>query len=1094
MQLVLNHREYCQSFAVTSQSVPAILGMDFLLENMCSLDFVELSLEIRGKKHPLRLPTKAHTSLVRTTTCETLPAHSEVVLPMAMTSDLSGVTALVEPCESGELPEGVLLARSFVDSTQTRLMVRMVNVSANTVTLPKDLVVGRVCPAKICEPLLTMQPAADHVQGLLKEIPEDLAEEQASRFKNLLVRYQDVFSKGPTDYGRTSLAKHTIETGSSKPIKLPARRVPLAKHEEVAELIHDMRNRDVIEPSNSPWAAPIVLVRKKDGSARFCVDYRRLNDVTKKDSYPLPRMDDIFSNLAGSKWFSTMDLQSGYWQVEMDPKDKEKTAFSTGSGLWQFNVMPFGLCNAPATFERLMDEVFRGMSWQTALIYLDDIIVYARTFDDHLLNLEAVFLRLRAANLKLSPGKCKFLRRSVRYLGHIVSEDGLVTDPEKVQAVQQWPTPRNKKQVRSFLGLCSYYRRFIEGFSTVAKPLSELTEERRRFVWSDCCETAFRELKRKLTTAPILAFPTPTDEFILDTDASNVGIGAVLSQRQGDVEVVLEYYSKTLNNAEKNYCVTRRELLAVVLATHHFHHYLFGRRFTLRTDHASLRWLCNFKHPEGQMARWLERLQQYSYDIQHRPGPRHGNADALSRRVCDDCKHCTRAEQHEAEATQRAHVTLISGSLEEEQKKDPVLAKVIKWKEEDGRPGKAEIIGECEDLKAYWSLYDQLSLENGTLVRMWEEKPDLLKPLPVVPRACISEILASLHDSPSGGHLGQKKTLSKVKTRYFWIGRTVDVKVWCLTCETCVARRGPSRQTRGGLQPSRPGCPFERIAIDILGPLPRTLDGNRYIVVVMDYFTKWPECFAIPNQTAEAVLGPLVDQVFCRFGVPQIIHSDQGRNFESAVFQAAMNVLGIEKTRTTPLHPQSDGMVERFNRTLLDYLAKYVDRHQTDWDRHLQPALLAYRSAEHESTGFSPSLLNLGREVKLPSDLAFGAPSREELSTPQYALELRQNLHKIRELARRNLHLTADAMKSRYDLKKNAVTFNTDDEAWFYNPKRRKGISPKLQNDWEGPVRIRARLSDLVYRIQVTGSRKTRVVHVDRLAPFRKRSETQQEL
>jgi hypothetical protein len=354
--------------------------------------------------------------------------------------------------------------------------------------------------------------------------------------------------------------------------------------------------------SDIPWSSPVVLVRKKNGDLRFCVDYRKLNDVTRKDCFPLPRIDDTLDMLAGVKWFSTLDLKSGYWQVDLHPDDKEKTAFSTGQGLWQFTVMPFGLCNAPATFERLMETVLRGLTGESCLVYLDDVIVVGHTFQEHLLNLRKVLQRFREARLKLNPEKCQLLQKEVRYLGHIVSPEGVTTDPEKLEAVREWPTPRNKHEVRSFLGLCTYYRRFIFGFADIAKPLTRLTEEKRSYQWTPDVEAAFQALKEALCAAPILAYPQPGGKFIVDTDASNVGVGGVLSQLQDGQERVISYYSKTLNKAERNYCVTRRELLAIVKCLQHLHKYLYGQEFYLRTDHSALTWLMSFKNLEGQTA------------------------------------------------------------------------------------------------------------------------------------------------------------------------------------------------------------------------------------------------------------------------------------------------------------------------------------------------------------------------------------------------------------------------------------------------------------------------------------------------------------
>jgi hypothetical protein len=302
-------------------------------------------------------------------------------------------------------------------------------------------------------------------------------------------------------------------------------------------MLDDMKRKGVIEESEGTWSSPVVLVRKKNGDLRFCVDYRKLNDVTKKDCFPLPRINDTLDTLAGAKWFSTLDLKSGYWQVALHPDDKEKTAFSTGQGLWQFTVMLFGVCNAPATFERLMESVLRGLIYDGCLVYLDDIIIIGRTFQEHLDNLRKVFQRLRGAHL--NPEKCRLFHKEVRYLGHIVSPQGVTMDPEKLEAVRCWPQPKDKHQLRSFLGLCTYYRRFIAGFAEISKSLTQLTEERRPFHWSPEAETAFQSLKNALCTTPVLGYPQSGDKFIVDTDASNVGIGGVLSQVQDGRERVI---------------------------------------------------------------------------------------------------------------------------------------------------------------------------------------------------------------------------------------------------------------------------------------------------------------------------------------------------------------------------------------------------------------------------------------------------------------------------------------------------------------------------------------------------------------------------
>ena len=358
----------------------------------------------------------------------------------------------------------------------------------------------------------------------------NLTTSQRDKLYEALLCYEDVFAVDNSDLGCTNRLKHHINTGDAAPVRQPPRRISPHRQEEVTALLADMENRGIIQPSKSPWASPVVLVRKKDNTLRFCVDYRKVNELTKKDAYPLPRVDDTLETLSGSKWFSTLDLLSGYWQVEVEECDRDKTAFVMKEGLYEFKVMPFGLSNALATFQRLMDLTLAGLQWSHCLVYLDDIIVMGHSFEEHLGNLNLVLERLRDANLKVKPVKCALFQEQVCYLGHIISSKGIATDPSKTSKITKWPIPTTVQQVQQLLGLASYYRKFIKDFATIAKPLHRLTEQGRPFRWTEDCASAFAELKLRLTSAPILTYPDFQLPFILDTDASNTGVGAVLSQ------------------------------------------------------------------------------------------------------------------------------------------------------------------------------------------------------------------------------------------------------------------------------------------------------------------------------------------------------------------------------------------------------------------------------------------------------------------------------------------------------------------------------------------------------------------------------------
>eukprot|EP00731_Ephydatia_muelleri_P003644 Em0001g3644a len=365
---------------------------------------------------------------------------------------------------------------------------------------------------------------------LVSKVGSHISESEREQLYSLLVEFADVFSFSSKDLGRTKELKHHIFTSDAQPVHLSPRRIPQARREELRGLLRDMLESDVIQQSDSPWSSPIVLAKKHDGTTRFCVDYRKVNKVTRKDAYPLPRVDDTLDTLVGSKFFTTLDLASGYWQVEVAPEDQPKTAFTTPEGLYQFKVMPFGLCNAPATFQRLMDRVLSGLKWSSCLVYFDDLIVVGTTFQEHLHHLTSVFTRLRGAGLKLKPKKCTLCRQQVTFLGHIVSTDGVATDPSKTEAVSKWPIPQNRKEVQQFLGLANYYRRFVKDFALISKPLQRLTEKNAPFEWTIGCQNAFDELRKRLVSSPVLAYPDYERRFILDTDASDVGIGAVLSQ------------------------------------------------------------------------------------------------------------------------------------------------------------------------------------------------------------------------------------------------------------------------------------------------------------------------------------------------------------------------------------------------------------------------------------------------------------------------------------------------------------------------------------------------------------------------------------
>ena len=546
------------------------------------------------------------------------------------------------------------------------------NVSPTAVKVYKGIQLGQLVPQRNL--ILMESNVATVGSGKRREVTTfnldstEITDSEKHELRNLLRKFDDLFVSENGALGRTKVVKHRINT-SGRPIRQPLRRQPESLKGDMNEEVKKMLSRGVIRPSSSPWSSPVVMVRKKNGSWRFCIDYRKLNAVTHQDAYPLPRIDATLESLAGSTLFTTLDLASGYWQVEIEEDDKEKTAFSTEKGHFEFNVMPFGLTNAPATFQRLMECILAGLTGEQCLIYIDDIIVFSASFPEHLERLTNVFLKLQDAGLKLKTEKCKFVQKAVKYLGHVVSAEGICPDPAKTEVVVSYPVPTSAKEVKQFMGLCNYYRRFVKDYSKIAAPLFKLLskENAKFFAWNSASQNAFEELKSRLVSPPIQAYPDFKQPFLLHTDASDAAIGAVLSQVQGGTECVIAYWSRKLQKAERNYSTTEREALAVVASLKEFYPYVYGFPCKLITDHNPLTSLKGIKDVGGRRTRWLLFLQQFNLDFQYKPGRLHTNADTLSRIPSRD-----NIEELISEDT--LHTFLKA------QEEDPALGKVIeKW-------------------------------------------------------------------------------------------------------------------------------------------------------------------------------------------------------------------------------------------------------------------------------------------------------------------------------------------------------------------------------------------------------------------------------
>eukprot|EP00731_Ephydatia_muelleri_P003131 Em0001g3131a len=871
----------------------------------------------------------------------------------------------------------------------------------------------------------------------------ELPECPRSELKTVVGKFKTLFRTLP---GKTDYADHYIPTTGS-PVRVPPRRIPEQYRSEVEEQIKSMLQQGIIENSCSPWMAPAVYVEKKSGDIRLCVDYRELNKRTKKDAYPLPLPDEVQGHMAGATIFSTLDLQSGYWQLPVYAKDREKTAFcpGPGMGLYQFTRMPFGLTGAPSSFQHLMDTVMRGLLFVRT--YIDDVIIFSKDESQHKEHLNIVFQKLQGAGLTLRGKKCHIGMDKVFYLGHTFSGAGMMPDPGKVKVVEEWPTPHDVHSVRQFLGLASYYRRYVNAFAAIAAPLHVLTQKDTPFNWTTECDAAFQTLKQNLVQAPILAYPRFDQDagtFVLQADASAVGLGAVLEQ-DGHV---IAYASRSLNKSEQQYSVIQKECLAVVYALKQFRHYLLGRPFNITTDHAPLQWLSAQKM-EGLLCRWALAIQEYDFQIEYKKGSQNGNADALSRRSVGAITHSgqplddMRKAQRDDHAIGIVYTTLLS-------KKTPTHSG--KWRQ--------------HPLRRYRQLWSQLQLIDGIVCRRYAPSPasDVIS-VPVLPESLQREALQRNHDAPSAGHQGIEKTLQRLKQEAFWANMAKDVNQYCSKCVVCQQAKLPT-PTPAPMTNIPIGRPWKMIAVDVLA-VPRSVNNNIYLLVIQDYFTKWVEAIPLPDQTANRITTEII-RLFAVYGIPDILHSDQGTNFESTIFQQTLEAFGINKRRTTAYHPQCDGMVERVNRSLLQLLRAYVEK-DYEWERYLPLVLYAYRTAVHMSTGVSPFVLMFGREPRsndLSPHIAF--------DTNSYQGYLQAKLAELRDFVDANMVQAGAAQKTSFDSHAKLRFFKEGDTVWLSVPK-----SSKLGSKWEGKWIIKSVKNDI--NMEITDGTRTRIVHINRL-------------
>lgn len=871
----------------------------------------------------------------------------------------------------------------------------------------------------------------------------------------------------------THVLKHHIR---AKPDTVPIKQKYRPRNPAMQQIINDkvdeMLERSVIERSNSPWSSPIVLVNKKDGKKRFCIDYRRVNQVTIKDAYPLPQINATLDKLRGARYLSVLDLKDGYWQMPLTDESKEITAFTApGKGLYHFCVCPFGLHSSGASFQRLLDTVIGPDMDGKAAPYQDDIIIMGRTMKEHNENLREVLKRLLDANLKINGDKCQFFATRVRYLGHIVDRDGIRTDPDKVEAIVQIPPPKDIHELRHFLGMAGWYSRFIADYATVCAPLNKLnkpslygkkgkrkatTEEAPPWEWGPEQQQAFETIKRCLTSDPVLACPDFTQMFTLQTDASQYGLGAVLTQGEGTDERVIAYASSTLTQTQRNYSATERECLAVVWGIFKFKEYLEGYSFKVITDHEALKWLNKIDNPTGRIASWALQLQQHDFTVEYRRGALNFVADALSRHP----------------------IPFVSAI-------DKITCQ---W-----------YLDTIANVQARPQDFPHYCIREGHLYRHCGDKysfvePELVDPWKMcVPKDKRNQILQEVHDTPTAGHRGIAKTTLRCMQAYYWPRMSKDIKQYVQKCMDCQKRKAISTKPAGLMHATVVQEPWENVSIDLIGKVTRSNANNSWLLVMQDRFTKWVEAEPLRDATATTIIPVIKDKVILKYGCPRVITTDNGPQFISKAFEEALKQMNIEHRKTPPYTPQCNP-VERANRDIKDMLSIYMGENQKKWDIMTPEVIFAFNTSVSATTGFSPAYLNFGRELRSPGTtrMAIEQPALratdEEGGVDQEGLQLKwRRMREAYDLVRELKERAFEKQAKHYNLRHREWRPSIGDAVLREEhvlSSTEKGITAKLTPRYEGPFVVKSVMSPVMFRLRHVVSGENVTSHVSHLKPY----------
>lgn len=963
-----------------------------------------------------------------------------------------------------------------------------------------------------------------------------ISEKQKQEVRQMLREECEVFSRDNEEVGTVYELQMDVPLKDNTPVKRSYVSIPPPMYEEVKAYIDDLLRRGWIRPSRSAYSSPMVCVRKKDGSLRLCIDYRQLNNKTSKDCHPIPRIQDTLNTLGGKKWFSTLDQGKAYHQGFMTKESRHVTAFVTPWGLYEWVRIPFGLTGAPATYQRFMEETLREVRDRCCLPYMDDALVYSKTFEEHISHLRRVLRLLKKRGVKLKPSKCKLFRQEVKFLGHIVSADGYRVDTADIEAVQSLKEqrPKNIGEVRRLLGFLGFFRKYIPNFSRRAKKLYLLLETKDKNIakkkngqlpsgtsvlWTEEHSAIVADLVDLLVSKPVMAYPDFSKDFELHVDASQEGLGAVLFQKQGNGRLaVIGYGSRTLTPAEKNYHIHsgKLEFLALKWAiSERFRDYLYhAQHFTVYSDNNPLTYILTTAKLDSARHRWVAELADFNFDICYKPGRLNGDADGLSRMPLDEShlreytekvgkavvvailKNSTCLQHGEA-----AWVAVLSDdpavmnitedktpgklvtvdNLRKAQQKDPDIGWIFREKVE-GKQKPVSMPSSSAGTRVLLREWDKLEINaSGVLVRNVRDKDMKKREQCVLPNMYREEVLHRLHNDM--GHLGVDRTLTLIRERFFWPFMAQEITQYITRRCTCVKDKPPAQHERAPLKSISTSGPFELLSIDFLH-LDKSSGGHEYILVLMDHFTRYAQAYPTRNKTAKTVAEKIFNDFVLKFGLPARLHHDQGGEFENKLMQEMQKLCGIASSRTTPYRPEGNGQVERFNRTLLNMLKTLPSDKKKSWHLSLGKLVHAYNCTRNEATGYSPFYLLFGRSPRLPVDILFGVSveeGQEPVPMSKYVKDFKESLQEAYKKSETSADLGAERNRNRFNDRVRSVNIQPGDRVLVRNMTERGGPG-KLRSYWEDVVYIVLRRigeESPVYEVQQENNKRsrTRVLH-----------------